>query len=195
MQCVIMNGVGLADTAFGIGAGLELLGLVVAAIGFHATWREFSTGGRLFEHEIGWLERAARPVARLTRRLLRWERKTTFRAGAEAVTVTESAYVNRTSEDIRLPSLVDNPERFADVVAGQIRRLHDRMNTEMGRLDREVQARETADHQLRNDFEAKVAAVEGLSRHVAVGGLRTQIYGWSFVLLGVVLQAVATPFV
>jgi hypothetical protein len=177
---------------FGVGAVLEVFGLSIGAIGFRKTWREFSAGGRLFEKDIARLKRVGHRMQRVMRRVLRRPQSGVLHSR----TVTDSAGVtDRASGTVTyapLPSLTSDPQAFAQEVQRRINAVHDAAQKAHKRVTDETEAREAADRQLRSDLSAQIVKVEGMSRSIAVGGLREQVVGWSCIAVGFILQAIST---
>jgi hypothetical protein len=183
-----------AWAVFWIGTGFEVGGLAVGAFGFRSTWRQFSAGDRFMEEYVEWIRRAGRAVGTLVRRVLRLERHfapPTNQAGGSTARVSVTAGAVGSAG---LPSLADDPEGFAAEVEARLGKLGGALYTVREQLKSEAEAREAADQQLRNNLEAKVADVEGMSRRSAVGGLPAQVLGWFCVAVGFTIQVVATPF-
>lgn len=184
----------LADVAFWTGAGLEALGLLVGAAGFRSTWREFSAGGRLFGREIEWIKSKYQVVRDFVHRMLGLKQDAVPPQVIGTIKVTESVDMMWGVGYVGLPSPADDLEAFAAAVEERMRSLNDNLRAVREQLDGEVQARKAADNHVLSDLGAKVANVEGLSRQIAVGGLRAQVIGWSCIALGFALQSTATLF-
>jgi hypothetical protein len=184
-----------AWTVFWAGAALEAVGLVVGAVGFRSTWHEFSTGDRFFREYLEWIKPLGRTLKRVLRRVLRLEQDTVRppTAGVGA-TIRLHAGIGRGVGYTGLPSLANDPEGFAAEVEARLGKFHGELYSVRAQLEGEAKAREAADQQLLSNVEAKVASVEGLSRRIAVGGLRAQVFGWLCIGLGFTIQAIAAPF-
>lgn len=173
---------------FGVGAALEVVGLSVGAVGFHKTWQEFSTGDRRFlQPEIERLRR----VPAWARRVLRRRRDVVVHPAAIESTVSSgvsSLHVTMGG----LPSIAEDPEFFASEVQRRLRELHE----ESQRRPREsplnpLRARLPL-ASLHTQLAERFSHAEGLSRSIAVGGLRQQVFGWLLIAVGFTVQAVAT---
>ena len=73
----------------------------------------------------------------------------------------------------------------------RLNRLHRELQAEKQARADERTAREDAEKALRAELAAQAERIEGMTRKVAVGGLRLQVTGWLFVLLGFGLGSVA----
>ncbi len=91
-----------------------------------------------------------------------------------------------------LPSPVDDPRAFASEVERRINHVHKQVQDAHDQLVDETRAREEAHRQARAELEDRIARVEGMSRSIAVGGLREQVYGWTCIAVGFILQVAAT---
>jgi hypothetical protein len=185
-----------AWTVFWAGTVLEVVGLAVGAVGFRSTWHEFSTDDRFFREYLEWIKPLGRRAKRFVRRVLRPKRGTVLPPIPEVgATIKLHVAIAGGVGSTGLPSPADDPGGFAAEVEARFGRLHSQLHTVRAQLEDEAKAREAADQQLLNNLDSKVASVEGLSRQIAVGGLRAQVFGWSCVALGFTIQAIATPFV
>jgi hypothetical protein len=184
----------LADAVFWAGAGFEVLGLAVGAVGFRRTWREFSTGDRMFGKEIEWAKNKYKAVKDYVHRRLGRKQVAAPPQVTASINLTLSMDGASGVGYVGLPSPIDDPEAFASAVGERLRSLNDNVRTLREQLDSEVGAREAADHKVSSELRTKVAEVEGLSRQIAIGGLREQVVGWSCIVVGIILQSLATPF-
>lgn len=174
-----------------IGVGLEAVGLGLAAVGFRRTWREFSTGGRLFEPELDWARRTWRSLKQRARSVLRQPRQPHVHAVSAHDTMGMSDSVSVRLRLGPLPSVANEPVRFREEVERRIGDLRATIETLGEQLSKETRNREAADADLTDSLRAQIGHVENLSRSIAVSGLREQVYGWSCIALGLALQTVA----
>jgi hypothetical protein len=173
------------------GACLEAVGLVFAVVGFVKTWRDFSTGGRLFEKDIARLRAARQAAQRAAQRFGRRARRPQS-AKIHAVTGTDSA---RAIDHARarvtfgpLPSPTNDTQAFVSELERRLNVVRLDVQHARERIYDESEARKAADREVSSELRALVAEVEHMSRSVAVGGLREQVIGWSCIAVGFVMQ-------
>ncbi|MBB5791770.1 hypothetical protein [Jiangella mangrovi] len=174
---------------YSIAMAFDLLGLLLAAIGFNQTWNEHGVG-KLWDP---WRKKGR--VAR--RRLVTWVRRVLRRPAKHATVRPATARLNVTLGAAaigtvlpRLPDVADLTA-FAAAVQERLNELNAQANRHEGELRKEIRARELAESDMRADLGREIRRVEGLTKRIATGGLRMQIVGWSLVLVGTVLGGVA----
>lgn len=165
-----------AVVVLSLGSVLEVLGLVIGAIGFRRTWREFSTGGRLFERDFERIRRLKEAALRAARHLLRRPQSAVVPPVTATATVGPSLTLNWGTRFGSLPSPVADPEAFAAEVERRINLVHGQVQSAVGRLTSEAKDREEANERLDQALKEGIARVEGMTRSVAIGGLRDRRY-------------------
>lgn len=166
---------------------MEAGGLTIGAVGFSRTWREFSTGGRLFERDH---QRFRRMWHAFARRVLRRRPARTIPIGA-AIELNWSMQANLQVAFGPLPSLAESPLQFVWEVERRLNQVHDIVQDLQQKLLLEAGVRKSADEDLRKDLQTQIEMAEAMSRSIAVGGLREQVIGWSCIAGGFLLQVVA----
>jgi hypothetical protein len=76
------------------------------------------------------------------------------------------------------------------VVTQRINELHEAVQQQRHDLAAETQARQAAIRDAQAALTAEIDQVRALSRQVAVGGLRLQAVGWTFLFVGLILSAI-----
>jgi hypothetical protein len=166
---------------------LEAVGLVCAAIGFSQTWHEHA-GGQDFWAPVK--ERLSRSgLNRWVGRLLHRSKSVTVGLGlASEMNMTGSIRGKVTPGP--LPDPASDLPAFADRVEHYIQQLYEMTQRTHDALADETEGRAAAEKDIRNRITAEIERVEGMSRQVAVGGLRLQVVGWTFLFAGLVLGTI-----
>jgi hypothetical protein len=173
-----------------LGGGLELVGLALAAVGFRQTWTAHAGDEQFWAPAREWAMRRKAPFICWLRRVLRRPRHTTV--GAGAATAAGAALDARAKIGWGpLPDPISDLATFAAVVHERLNRLHSTVQDLEHALKEERKTRERADEEVRTDLSAKIDEVANLSRDVAVGGIRLQLAGWFFLLVGLVVSMAA----
>jgi hypothetical protein len=180
-----------AVSVMALGYALEFFGFVLAAFGIRRTWRDFAKGERFFEPIHQAAERVGAAGAAVATGLMSRRRDAVIRAGSATATAGVGATVTARVGPGPLTPAVDL-ETFASVVEQQMRDVYERLNVLREADAAEARARTDADSELAGRLGVEVAGVEGMSRSVAVGGLRQQFVGLLLASVGLILQAVAT---
>jgi hypothetical protein len=168
---------------------LELVGFVLAALGFHHTWREHAVGKDFWELDKARARTTVRRADRALRKMLRRPpRPVDVDLVPAQVTVTPVALRVTTG----LPPLPghDDMDALTAEIDKRLNRLHSVIEDVQHALTDEREAREDGDRRVRSDLEKEIDRVEASTQRVAVGGLRLQLLGWIFLLLGLILGAV-----
>jgi hypothetical protein len=175
----------------------EAAGLGLAAHGFRRTWREFGTGEKF--SVVVW-----QPIADRLRHGRDWTGRTirkVFRRPPQPGTIQAEGASSRKrmmAWQVRegfgpMPPL-ERPDDFVEALQQRLQRVYDVAQQAQATATVEREDREKAVSQVRSEFNDRLGEVEQLSRTVAVGGLAEQVYGWSLVVVGVVLGTVANAF-
>jgi len=173
-------------------AVLELIGLVLAAVGFKRTWREHAHAKDFWLPLKRDVARAVRHIARAMRKVLRRPGQpvnvdvhpATIRSEARIFTPTI------TSAWPPLPNPADDGPAFATEVHERLNQLHSLIQGDQRALAKEQNTREDEDAKLRTELTELGTVVDAKTANVAVGGLRLQVLGWSFLLVGIVVGAI-----
>lgn len=172
------------------GFALEAIGLIISALGFWTTWREFEPAGGQF---LGWLlspigrwiaAGAARGESAI-RRLLRRPKPIAgyARIGGRLNLVGGIASVRIGYGD--LPG--DQVAALAELHR-RTKQLMERLSSVDEQLAKEADDRESAVQALQSDLEARLGRVEDQGQRIAIGGIRAQTLGLTLIALGIVLQ-------
>lgn len=172
---------------FAVGFVVELVGLGVAAHGFHETWKQHSRGEQFFAPLFAAGRRRLADLRRGARRLLR--RHETVAADAHASSAMGlSSHARAVVGYGPLPSITGDPAGFADLVDKRLAELMQRVQAVDHRLSDQLAAMRERDLRGLRD---RLAHVEETTRGVAIGGLREQVFGWALVVLGFTIQGIA----
>jgi hypothetical protein len=161
----------------GIAVALQVLGLIVTAIGLRITWREF--------HEPG--ERFVDPFVRALKRLdPRGRRDRQVRAGVgEAIATIDDA-----NGQVTFGPLPDDDRAAIERLAERLQDLRANLESttadirrDLGQISRRVTG-------LEGHVEAEVGRLDRADGHVATDGLRLECIGLLILALGVVAQAI-----
>jgi len=164
--------------------------LGVAAHGFHQTWSQFSSGDKFLAPVTAAVRRQGAAVRRIADRLLRRHRSVTVQVGlADDVGLTDS--VRAVKAYGPLPSIADDPDGFADLVGKRLAELLERVQAVDHRLSDQVAAMQERGERDLRDVRDRLAHIEAISRSVAVGGLREQVFGWALIVVGFTVQGIA----
>lgn len=169
---------------------LELTGLVLAAVGFKRTWTEHAPDQDFWAPEKRRLRNAARRGQETVRRLLRRPGRPVNLEVQSAIHLTSSMTARVTTAWKSLPDPAENLQTFAATVHERLNRLHAMIQDDQEALNDERRARTDGEAKLRAELTELAALVDAKTANVAVGGLRLQALGWSFLLLGIVLGAI-----
>jgi hypothetical protein len=177
-----------------IGAGLQLLGAVIALVGLAFTWREFK--GELFMEP---LIAVGRGIARPLGRLWAWTNSQVARlqgksrqvltgsvAPAGSLTRTHHAYARAFIED----PLPKDPRDAVEELAHRIKVTRDALATTTEAQGKAIGSTAEAVRRLEERVDAAVGRLDVQDRRVAVGGLRWQAVGLTLVILGLATQGV-----
>jgi hypothetical protein len=177
--------VALAVLAF----GLEFVGFVLAVVGFHRTWRQNAVGQDFWEPDKAQIRAVGRRADRALRRIFRRPPQPEA-VGIAPVPLKLTAGVLGIKTG--LPPLPghDDMDALTAEIDKRLNRLHSMIEDEQHALVQERRAREAADQQVRSDLGQEIGRVDAGTQRVAVGGLRLQLLGWIFLLLGLILGAV-----
>jgi hypothetical protein len=172
-----------------VAAVLELTGLVLTAVGFKRTWAEHAQGEDFWFPLKGRIRAAARGVERIARRVFR-------RSGRAVNLQVNSATMAVTAGEARvtitwgpLPDPSDGPA-FAAKVQERLNQLHSMVQDDKHALADERKVRTNEDTKVRKGLAELSALVDAKTANVAVGGLRLQVLGWTFVLLGILVGSI-----
>jgi hypothetical protein len=181
----------IAKWIFYVGSVVELVGLGISLRGFIRTWAEHPTDEEFFAFVSRAVSGGMAGAARLTRRVLGLKpRPTTVQA--------EAALAWATAGQPRvvigwgpLPAVDADPHGFAAAVEERLNTLHRTVQDLQHALMEQGEAAKDREDKLKADVVARIAEVEAMTHHVAVGGLRQQVLGWALVVAGFLMQAVS----
>ena len=177
-----------------LGVGLEVVGLVVAAIGGLQTWREFGPPGEGLLDPIGRAARAARDAstARVVgwwRRLRRKPRSVLALAGYASGTASMNARLRTRKGYGPLPVETGDAIRMlgerTEELLGRVQDGRDAAEDEIAKVREEIA-------ELSGEVELVSAKQEADTRRVAIGGIRLQMLGFFVVGIGLALQLAAS---
>ncbi len=180
-------------------AGLfELVGLALALHGFKRTWTEFIEDEALSAAfaRSSWsaIQRSAATANRWGRRVLHIKSKPKVVQVKAASSIGVASRATARVSFGPLPSIVDDPHEFAEEVHRRLQRVHATVQDAQEAIADERTARVESVSELDRRTSARITNVAGKSKTIAVDGLVEQIYGWSFIVVGVVLGAIGNIF-
>lgn len=182
--------------AYCLAALFEAVGLTLAFIGFNRTWKVFvdtetlpTAVGRSSRSAV---RSSAVAAGRWGRNLLHLKSRPKH-VVATGATVSARATVSATGRVSfgPLPSIDDDPQGCADAVHDRFQRVHSTAQDAQDAIADERKARAETVAKLDDRLAARIHEVEGKSKSVAVGGLVEQVWGWLFILTGLVLGTIA----
>lgn len=180
-----------AIVIFGVGFVVELVGLAIAAHGFHRTWNEFSREDRFLAPVTAAAGRAAQRTRRVANRIFR-RRPQPITVGLASATLRFSAVSVRPIQSYGpLPPIGEDQPAFADVVQRRLDELLQQVQRVEHSLSDEVKAVEERIKGTARTLDGRISEVEKMSQSIAVGGLREQVFGWGLIVVGFTLQGVA----
>jgi hypothetical protein len=89
-----------------------------------------------------------------------------------------------------MPSMSEDPEGFSKMVESRLMDLHNRTQAAAHALQNEIEAATARHKDTQQAIERYRAEALGRDQTVATGGLRQQLLGLFFVLIGLILQTV-----
>ncbi|HEX9362401.1 MAG TPA: hypothetical protein VGA47_01300, partial [Candidatus Dormibacteraeota bacterium] len=89
-----------------------------------------------------------------------------------------------------LPSIEDDPQGFAAEVHNRLQRLHNQTQDANESIADERTERERALSGLDRQISGRVSALESQTKSIATDGVVEQIFGWIFIVAGVILGTV-----
>jgi hypothetical protein len=171
---------------------MEIAGLSLAAVGFMRTWREHAPGQDFWQPQKAGARSALQRAVRRLRRMIGRPAPVHATVGAAAINVSAVAFDARGHVTWGpLPDPADPPALVAELHR-RINELHAALQQARYDITDERKARETADEAAHAAMREEVEAVVRSTQRVAVGGLRLQVAGWSLVLAGIVVGAIAS---
>ncbi|MGY4768965.1 hypothetical protein ACXC9Q_18795 [Kribbella sp. CWNU-51] len=176
-------------------AGLfELVGLALAFHGFDRTWKEFvhdeTLGSAFRRSSLLAVRRSAAAADRWGRQVLHIKGRAKV---VQGVAMSSMRMTSRATGRVSfgpLPSIVDDPQGFAEEVHRRLQRAHATGQDAQEAIADEREARVESVSALDRRTQARITEVAGKSENIAVGGLVEQIWGWLFILAGVALGAI-----
>lgn len=176
------------------GLALQIVGVVIAAVGLRMTWRDYGAGRSFWAPVIGQIrrgwawakERALRLWARLGGR-----RSATVHAGTATgtvgiITVSATGRVGWAPP----PDIEADPAGFAREMIRRADLLHETNQSLHERLVAEQKAHAGAVDALRAEISSTASASERMTRDVAVGGIQLEAFGVFLVAAGIVMQGI-----
>jgi hypothetical protein len=175
-----------------LAAALEIAGLSMAAVGFMRTWREHAPGQDFWEPQKARARSARQGAVRGLRQMIGRPAPQHVTVGAAHINLSAVAFDARGHVTWGpLPDPADLPALVAELHR-RINELHAALQQARYDITDERKARETADEAAHAAMREEVEAVVRSTQRVAVGGLRLQVAGWSLVLAGIVVGAIAS---
>ena len=171
---------------YALATAFDLVGLTLAAIGFRRTWLAHAHDDKFFGPAKAWIRNKARRAENAGRKLFQRQPKPQTNEGSAASVVRYEGEAQGRVDFGLLPDLTD-ADAFLAAIRERLDRLHSMIQDGDEALADEHKAREAEDKKLRADLSSQIARVEASTQHVAVGGLRLQVVGWTFLFFGVSL--------
>ncbi|WP_406476278.1 hypothetical protein [Streptomyces sp. NBC_01615] len=186
-----------AETAFTVTSiACQTLGLAFAADGFHRTFKSSAASGdRFFKlvlaTEAAMLGRWRSSLVRGVRRLLRRPARTITGTLGAALSVEVAMNARGIVQFGPLPDPAQAPAAFASEVECRLNKVYRLAQVLEHNLKREEDSRREVDDRVTSDLVARISSLEEDSKRADIRGLREQVLGWFFVVLGLVAQTLA----
>lgn len=172
----------------------ELLGLFLALHGLQRTWAEYvqseSLAAAFSRLTLSNVSRFGSAANRRIRRVLHLKGAPQVVGAAGIVSAEMVGTARATVEMPPLPPIETDPQGFATEVHRRLQRLHSETQKAQESIADERTERQRTLSGLEERLTGRVSAVENQTRSIAVDGVVEQIFGWIFIVVGVVLGTI-----
>ena len=171
---------------------LELVGLICAGVGFRDTWHEHAHGEKFIEPMLrpvrSWARAVSNRISRLFNRPDGGPRVAEVGMGGS---ITPTGTLGLKHIWGPPPDPATDLGAYAEVVTKRINELHEIVQNVRHDLATETEARKTNIRRAQAALGNEIDEVRRLSRRVAVEGLRLQVIGWLFLIMGIFVGTIA----
>jgi hypothetical protein len=165
---------------------LELLGLAIALWGYWRTWRDLETDEGFFAPILG----ASRRMWSTVRRLFR--QQSAYAGTGQAAFVVGLALAGQGyAPPTQLPDAAADPRAFAEAVQANLNGMARRAHEAEVRLHKGLDATRSRIVDLERCLTQRIDQGERVAISRTVRGLREQVAGWTFIVVGLVMQSPA----
>lgn len=172
---------------------LQVLGLAATARGAVRTWNEFSPDERILDPARTRIGSASATARRKIRSLLGQPQlsKRTSGGGIDTIGVTSSVTVRKQfgelDSEAEVPAALSELDHRTREIMDRLHDVRDSLTNQHSQLKDRIAA-------LEGDLAVRVADLGQQDRRVAIGGVKTVLWGLAFVATGVSVQTLAAYF-